>query len=89
MGAPKLASFLFYAGPSSALAADLTPDEQVAARIFAEAAQPGRKEMAVLLVAPLLAYKLSAMANGNRLMVTLDATIVLAVAGLIKVWFLE
>lgn len=79
------------AGPSAALAS-LTPDEELAAKVFAQAgseAALGRKEAAAALVLPLLAYKVSAMLNRTPLMVSLDATIALATLAAIKVWFLE
>ena len=41
------------------------------------AAEP-RRDVAVALVAPLLAYKVAAVANGQKLMASLDATIALA-----------
>ena len=79
------------AGPSAALAS-LTPDEEIAARVFAEAGEEaamGRKEVAAALVLPLLAYKVSSLLNRTPLMVSLDATIALATLAALKVWFLE
>ena len=38
----------------------------------------GDRSFSPPLVAPLLAYKISAMANGQKLMASLDATIVIA-----------
>ena len=87
-------TFAMALAPSATLAADLglTPDEEAAARIFAEAGNQaafGRKEAAAALVLPLLAYKVSSVLNRTPLMVSLDATIALSLFAAIKVWFLE
>ena len=67
---------------SAAAAAAIAAASSAAAARAAElepllAAEP-RRDVAIALVAPLLAYKISAMANGQKLMASLDATIVIA-----------
>ena len=42
-----------------------------------------RRDLALALVFPLVAYKAAAVANGNKLMPSLDATIALACAAAI------
>ena len=68
--------------PAAAAAAAVASAAVAAAASAAElepllAAEP-RRDVAVALVAPLLAYKVAAVANGQKLMASLDATIALA-----------
>ena len=68
--------------PAAAAAAAVASAAAAAAASAAElepllAAEP-RRDVAVALVAPLLAYKVAAVANGQKLMASLDATIALA-----------